>query len=50
MGGLHCETNIPRGPRSHEGEPIVATDQENIHLFIYASFIEKIVYFHRQAA
>jgi len=27
MGGLRCETDNPRGPRSHEGEPIVGTDR-----------------------
>jgi len=32
VGELHCETNNPRGPCSHEGEPIVGTDQENIPL------------------
>jgi len=32
MGRLHCETNNPRGPCSHEGKPIVRTNQENIHL------------------
>jgi len=31
VGGLHCETHNPCGPCSHEGKPIVGTDQENIH-------------------
>jgi len=44
VGGLHCETSNPRGPRSHVG-----TDQENIHL-PGLRLNEKIVHFHCQAA
>jgi len=49
MGGLHCETDNARDPRSHKGVPIVGTDQGDFQL-PRLRLNERIVYFHRQAA